>query len=180
MDVRLADKGFKYYDELIRHLTESFLAGEFIDANPDSIRSPSNALTVLVWKVWNLEKRRDLASPFDPGPEQDLSVTRKTSQAKFQLITNKQTNKRTNEQTNKQTNTQTKKNKKKQKTNKQTNKPSQTKPNQNTRQHNKTKQNKTKQNKTNKENKIKTKPNQPSQSWLPEKTRLYNKHMKKS
>ena len=92
-DVRLADKGFKYYDELVRDLTESFLAGEFSDANPDSIGSPSNALTVLVWKVWSLEKRRDLASPFDRRPEQDLAVTRKTSQAKFQLITNKQTNK---------------------------------------------------------------------------------------
>jgi len=91
-DVRLADKGFKYYDELIRDLTESFLAGECIDRNPESVGSSSKALAVLVWTLWKLEKRRDLASPFDRRPEQDLSATRKTSQAKFQLITSKQTN----------------------------------------------------------------------------------------
>ena len=89
----MADKGFKYFGELIRDLTESFLAGECIDRNPESVGSSSKALAVLVWTLWKLEKRRDLASPFDRRPEQDLSATRKTSQAKFQLITSKQTNK---------------------------------------------------------------------------------------
>jgi len=47
----LADKGFKYYDELIRDLTESFLAGDCIDRNPESVGSSSKALTVLVWNL---------------------------------------------------------------------------------------------------------------------------------
>lgn len=49
-DVRLADKGSKYQDELIRDLTEGFLAGEFIDRNLESVGSSSKALTVLVWR----------------------------------------------------------------------------------------------------------------------------------
>ena len=87
----MADKGFKYCDVLIRDLTGSFLGGELIGRSPGSIGSSSKALAVLVWTLWKLEKRRDLASPFDRRPAQDLSVTRKTSQAKFQLMTDKQT-----------------------------------------------------------------------------------------
>ena len=106
----MADKGCKYFDELIRDLAESFLARECIDRNPESVGSSSRALAALVWTLWKLEKRRDLASPFDRRPEQDLSATRKTSQAKFQLITSKhaRTNKQTSKQTNKQTNKETK------------------------------------------------------------------------
>ena len=90
-DVRLADKGSKYYGELIRDLAESVLVGEFVDRNPESIGSSSKALTVLVWALWKLEKRRDVAFPLVCGPEQDLSFTRKIRQTKFQLITNNQT-----------------------------------------------------------------------------------------
>ena len=62
-DVRLADKGSKYYDELIRDLTESFVAGEFIDRNPESLGSSSKVLIVPVWRLGNWKRGENWLFP---------------------------------------------------------------------------------------------------------------------
>ena len=59
----MADKGSKYYDELIRDLTESFVAGEFIDRNPESFGSSSNVLIVPVWSLGNWKRGENWLFP---------------------------------------------------------------------------------------------------------------------